>query len=75
MMGVSLITEESKMPDYFDKVFKKASDWMFGEDTGVSVGEGARDLRQHRNRIDEVNRQLDNTAPQDTKNTQKIFED
>lgn len=61
--------------DYFESVFKKASDWMFGKDTGVSVGEAAKNIRERRNRIDEVNRQLENTSPQDTERTKKIFED
>jgi hypothetical protein len=60
---------------YIDKVLEKAGDFMFGKGTGVSVGEGAREIKQHRSRIDEINRELDNTASGDTEHTKKIFED
>jgi hypothetical protein len=58
----------------FDKIIEKANDAIFGKDTGVSVSEGAKGLQQHRNRIDEVNRQLEDTSPGDTDTTKQIFE-
>ncbi len=57
-----------------DKVLEKAGDYMFGKDTGVSVGEGVKSIKTHRNRIDEINRELEDTAPQDTDRTKRIFE-
>lgn len=64
----------TEISEYFDKVLEKASDFMFGKDTGVSVGEAKDSIREHRNRIDEINDELDNTSPQDTEHTRKIFD-
>lgn len=58
---------------FVDKIIDKASDTIFGKES-VTGSNAPDDLRKGRNRIDEVNRQLEDTSPQDTENTKRIFE-
>ena len=58
---------------FVDDILEKAGDIIFGKDTGVSVGEAAEDLTKRRNRLDDINRQLEDTSPDDTPLTKEIF--
>jgi hypothetical protein len=59
---------------YVEKVVQKAYNVITGNTTKGGAGQAARQRDDHYNEIDRINRELNDSAPQDTKHTQKIFE-
>lgn len=59
---------------YVEKVVQKAYDVITGNTTKGGAGQAHKQVSDRYNEIDRINKELDNSAPQDTDYTKKIFE-
>ena len=63
-----------KESGYVEKVVQKAYDAITGNTTKGGAGQAHKQVQDHYNEIDRINKELDKTSPQDTDYTKKIFE-